>query len=933
MSRRAALLAIGMLFCAATFHPFAARPAAQTPPPGRITTPLEQFGHNFGDDYFLANYQQISAYWKKLATQSNRIAVQSIGKTAEGRDQLMAIVTSPANHKNLARYKEISDRLAHAEGLTDDQARALAREGKTVVWIDGGLHATETLGAQQLGEMVYQMVSRTDDETMRILDDVIILFVHANPDGNDLVADWYMRNPDPLQRSLGGLPKLYQKYIGHDNNRDFFASTQAETKNMNRVLYRDWYPQLLYNHHQSGPAGTILYSPPLLDPYNYNEDPLVVLGIEQIGNALHTRLAAEGKPGATMRSGANYDGWWNGGLRNTAVFHNTIAILTEMIGDPTPTRVPLVMNRQLPTADIAYPVAPQEWHFRQSIDYSVTCNRAILDMASRLKENYLFNRYVMGKHSVERGNTDTWTAKPHRFAAVQAEVAAGRPASANAPGGAASAGAAPAGQGRGGRGGGGVDEAALWAALHRPADRDPRAFIIPANQPDFPTATKFVNALLENGIRVERATAAFTVQGKSYPVGSLVVRTNQAFRPHVMDMFEPQDHPDVFPVPGGPPQRPYDNAGWTLAFEMGVEFDRILEGVTGPFEVVKDWNLKPLPGVVEMHPGATGYYFAPATQNGAFVFANRLAAAGRELYRADNGAFATPDSSQSVALKARDELGLNLGLSTAYSSVKKLAPPRIGAWDQYGGSMSAGWMRWVLEQFEFKFDRVFAPQLEAGNLNAKYDVLLFATGAIPGAGGGGGRGGGGGAGGGRGGPAPESVPAEYRDQIGSMSADKTMPQIKAFIEAGGTVVAIGSSATNLARFLNLPIENHLLENGAPLPNTKFYVPGSVLSARVDTTSPIAFGMKEHTDVFFENSPVWTLGPTAAAQGVKPVAWFDTKTPLRSGWAWGQEYLNGGVIAVDAKVGQGRVVLFGPEILQRGQPHATFKFLFNAIYAK
>jgi hypothetical protein len=247
--------------------------------------------------------------------------------------------------------------------------------------------------------------------------------------------------------------------------------------------------------------------------------------------------------------------------------------------------------------------------------------------------------------------------------------------------------------------------------------------------------------------------------------------------------------------------------------------------------------------------------------------------------------------------------------------------------------MSAGWMRWVLEQFEFKFDRVFAPQLDAGNLNAKYDVLLFATGALPGSGGGGGRGGGGGAGGGRGGPAPESVPAEYRDQIGSMSVDKTMPQIKAFIEAGGTVVAIGSSATNLARFLNLPIENHLLENGAPLPNTKFYVPGSVLRAHVDTSSPIAYGMKEQTDVFFENSPVWTLGPTAAAQGVKPVAWFDTKTPLRSGWAWGQEYLNGGVIAVDAKVGQGRVVLFGPEILQRGQPHATFKFLFNAIYVK
>ena len=169
-------------------------------------------------------------------------------------------------------------------------------EGKAVVWIDGGLHANEVLGAQQLGEMVYQMVSRTDAETMRILNDVIILFVHANPDGHDLVADWYMRNPEPTERSSAGLPRLYHKYIGHDNNRDFFGSTQLETENMNRVLYREWFPQILYNHHQSGPAGTVLWTPPLRDPFNYNQDPLLVLGIQTIGIALQTRLAAEGSP-------------------------------------------------------------------------------------------------------------------------------------------------------------------------------------------------------------------------------------------------------------------------------------------------------------------------------------------------------------------------------------------------------------------------------------------------------------------------------------------------------------------------------------------------------------------------------------------------------------------------------------------------------------
>jgi len=916
-------------------------PRAQAPL--RVTTPMQEFGHNFGDDYFLATYRQIAAYWQKLDRESDRITVQSIGKTAEGRDQLMAIVTAPSNRKKLDRYKDISRRLALAEGLTDNDARELAREGKAVVWIDGGLHANESLGAQQLGEMVYRMVSATDAETLRILDDVVILFVHANPDGNDLVADWYMRNPEPTQRSLGNLPRLYQKYIGHDNNRDFFGSTQAETENMNRVLYRQWFPQVLYNHHQSGPSGTVLWSPPLRDPFNFNQDPMIPLGIQALGVALHTRLAAEGKPGATSRSGGPYDGWWNGGIRNTAAFHNTIAILTEMIGSPTPMRVSLALDRQIPSSDSAYPVPPQEWRFRQSIDYSVACNLAILDLSSKMKENFLFNRYVMGKRSIERGSTDTWTPAPHRYAAIQAELGAAS-ASASATGAAltgqagasGAAGAGGAGGGRGGRGG--VNEAALWAALHRPADRDPRAYILSSAQPDFATAARFIDALLETGIRVHRATKAFAAGGNTYPAGSYVVLTAQAFRPHVIDMFEPQDHPDNFAYNGAPPTRPYDNAGWTLAFQMGVEFDRIQDPVTGPFEVVTDWNV-PLPSAT-VQSSETGVYTMSPVQIDAFVAANRLIAAGEELSRGADGAFYIRAGAGTLPrlTKIADERGVKFSSSPQdVATGARLTPRRIGLWDQYGGSIDAGWARWILEQFEFPFSRVFAPELDAGNLNDRYDTLIFVDGGIPaGGGGGGGIGGvggrGGGAGAGGGGATP-NLPEEYRGQQGSVSVDRTIPQLRAFIEQGGTVVAIGGSATNLARHLGLPVESQLMENGQPLAQQKYYVPGSVLRARVDDPHGLAAGMNPQTDFFFDNSPVWKPGPIAAAPFMKTVAWFDSKTPLRSGWAWGQQYLDGGVIVATAAIGKGRVVLFAPEILQRGQPHATFKLLFNAIYLR
>jgi hypothetical protein len=904
--RRAALLAAALALSAAPLRS-----------QGHITTPKEQFGANLGDDYFLANYQQIAAYWGKLARESDRIVLREIGKTAEGRPHLMAIVTAPENHKNLARHQEIARRLARAEGLSDAEARALAREGKAVVWIDGGLHATEVLGAQQLAELVYQLVSLSDAETLRFLTDVIVLLVHANPDGNDLVADWYMRNPVATQRSLSGLPRLYQKYIGHDNNRDFFASTQAETENLNRVLYHEWFPQILYNHHQSGPAGTVVYSPPLRDPYNYNLDPMLILGLQSVGAAMHTRLALEGKGGATMRSGGPYDGWWNGGIRNTATFHNTIALLTEMIGSPTPSRIPFVAQRQIPGGDLALPVAPQEWHFRQSIDYSITLDRAVLDYASRMRENLLFNIYAMGKASIQRGGSDTWTANPRRIAAATASLPSG-PRSAAA-------------------------DSAIWAALHRPELRDPRAFIIPADQPDFPTATKFVNALLETGITVHRATQPFSVGARRYPVNSFVVLSAQAFRPHVIDMFEPQAHPDVFPYPGAPPTPPYDIAGWTLAYQMGVQFDRVLEDLTGPFEKLNAWNLTPPPGPVSGGTSARAFVTDRRVLN-SVIAVNRLLAAKQEVSvlrtPLTSGTTTRPAGTFYFSAKGSTRAQLNaaaqsLGLSftgtpqAPPTALTKLRMPRIGLWDQYGGSIDAGWARWILEQFEFPFERVFAPALDAGNLNAKYDVLVFVAGGIPGSGGGGPGGGGGAA---AATTEPANLPAEYRGQFGRTTVEKTLPRLKEFLEQGGTVIAIGSSATNLASFLQLPLENQLVENGAPLPRTKLFIPGSVLSARIDTTHPAAFGMNEHTDVFFDDSPVWKLGAGGAAAGLRPVAWYDSKQPLRSGWAWGQHYLENGLAAVEARVGKGKALLFAPEILQRAQPHSTFKLLFNGIYA-
>jgi hypothetical protein len=903
--------------------------ALAAPAQSALVTPKEHFGHNIGDDYFLPNYKQFESYLQKLAAKSDRMKLVDMGRTEEGRTQWMTVMSAPENLKLMEKYRDISRRLGKAEGLSSEQARALAAEGKAVVWIDGGLHSTEIVGTNQLIELIWQLASRNDSETARILKDVIVLCVHANPDGMDLVADGYMSNPEPTKRRYTAV-KLYQKYTGHDNNRDFYMATQAETRNIMRQLYIEWIPQILYNHHQTGPPGTVLFCPPFRDPSSYFYDPLLMIGIDQVGSAMHARFAVEDKPGFTTRDGASFSVWYNGGLRTTANYHNIIGILTEITGNPTPMNIPFVPERLLKNKTMPYPIAPQEkWHFRQSIDYSMSANYAILDYASKHREDLLFNIYKMGSNHISKGSNDNWTMYSSRIEALQKQVAADRSApNANSTNYFTA----------------GVTPMKYYKDLLKPEWRDPRGYIIPANQADFNTATKFVHSMMWAGVDVHRATADFTVAGRNYPAGSYIMKTAQAFRAHVLDQFEPQEYPNEFRYPGGPPIAPYDSAGWTLAYQMGVSFDRVLDDFNGPFEKLKDMPSIPrgaIAGSVDSAKAA-GWLLGPE-KNDAFIAANRVFAAGGEIQRFRKalsvegrnyapGAMFIPNKPGLAAVlkKAAEEKGL-----TFVSLARKpdgdtvpMKPVRIGVWDNVGGSMPSGWTRWLFERFEFPYNVVYAPDLDKGDLRSRYDVIIFVSGGISS-------------------PrrymdfrTPEpdlsQYPEEWRSRVGRVTMDKTMPQLKAFMESGGSVLTIGSS-TALAEWLGLPMANALVEFGPDgkeraLPREKFYIPGSLLQVNIDNTNPIAWGMPEKADVFYEESPAFRLKPEAAMKGLKPVAWYGSEKPLRSGWAWGQHYLNGAVAIAEASVGEGKLVLFGPEVIFRAQPHGTFKLFFNSLFA-
>jgi len=548
-----------------------------------------------------------------------------------------------------------------------------------------------------------------------------------------------------------------------------------------------------------------------------------------------------------------------------------------------------------------------------------------LNYAVRFRDELLFNIYRMGKNSIEKGMRDTWTLYPKRsdeIAELYKKEQQTKPAT--------PASETPESWGRNIQN---IPQRLYDTVLKNPNNRDARTYIIPYDQGDFATATRFVNALIRTGVVVHKSSSAFSAAGKNYPAGSYVIKTSQAFRPHVIDLFEPQDHPNDFQYPGGPPVPPYDAAGWTLAYSMGITFDRLLDNVDGPFTRITDGEVQPLKGKMETSSAKAGYLLNSAN-NHAFIAVNEMLKKGIPVYRTEEKIKGNEKGSFYVGKNAKDWIQQNaamlgadvIGVDKKPSTLKEIKQSRIALWDIYGGSMASGWMRWIFEQYHFNAEVIYASDIDKGNLNEKYDMILFVEGAmpslkadarIPGE------------------PKPEDIPEEFKRSIGNLSIGKSIPELKKFMEEGGKILTIGNS-TSLAYHLNLPVRNALTEmvNGKErdLPNEKFYIPGSIMQITVNNEIEPAWGMKTKTDTYFEASPVFNIAPDAQASGmIKPIAWFSSDKTLRSGWAWGQAYLKDGIAAFSAKVGKGTLYAFGPEITFRAQTHGTFKFVFNQLY--
>ncbi len=490
-----------------------------------VPTPKEHLGFAPGDDLKLADYADVAGYFQKLAKASDRIKLVEFGKSSEGRAMYAAFISAPENLAKLEHYKEINRKLAL--GLVPPaEAARLAKEGKAFVWIDSGLHATEVAPAQQAPELAYKMITAESDEVRRIRQNVILIQIPViNPDGLDMVAHWYRKNVG-TPHELAALPWLYQKYAGHDNNRDWFMLNLPETRQVTRLLFAEWFPQIVYNQHQQPAFPARIFVPPYADPLNPNIPAAVMEGINQIGSTMAERFAREDKPGVLSYFG--FDGWWNGGLRAVPAFHNMHGIMTETAasGYGTPRTYeakdfPERFSNGMPTKEpgIFYqrPWMGGRWSVRDAIEYMLTADFAILDLAATRAQHFLSKAYDLAHAARET------TQKPY-------------------------------------------------------------AYVVPMQQWDRSSAVEMVRRMALAGVEVQRAKSAFEANGKSYPEGTLVMLGAQPFRPYLIDLMEVQKYPEIRVGTSGPTKRPYDIAGWTLSMNMGVSVERIEDAFTAKLE-------------------------------------------------------------------------------------------------------------------------------------------------------------------------------------------------------------------------------------------------------------------------------------------------------------------------------------------------------------
>ena len=849
----------------------------------QVTPPEEFLGFEVGADFHLITYEQAAGYIELLDSQTSRLIVFDAGETSFGRRQKYAVISSEENLANLDHHKEVSRRLSLARGVSEAEAQRMADEGKAVAWIDGGLHASEVVGSNMQVQLAYDLVTNEDPTTQRIRGNVIVVMVWTNPDGMTKIADWYNGNIGTTYETSRP-PFLYQKYAGHDNNRESHIANLQETRNTNRLVNEEWFPVFYYNQHQTGPFPARIFIAPTAEPANPNVHPLVRRYENLLGTVGAKGMEEAGLSGVISRS--NYDYYYTGSVLAIAEGHNIPSLLTETqnYGYATPhhytiSDFPEQHKDLVPGQFYPNPWQGGWWRFADQILYNHTVAMSILELASYYTSDFMFAKWQMANDIIERFESEP-----------------------------------------------------------------PYGWIFPANQRDPNTTALLMERFLLHGFEINVADEPFTHEGVTYAEGSYIIQTSQPFGLYLKNLLERQDFPDLRKYPHLwqgqprasryydeekgeeilPPLLPYDNAGWTMPLMMGIESHVMSTPVEVAMHLVSE-----IPGPEASVGGGGSRLAITRADNNSYKAVNRIQAAGGRVSAALEeftlggttypvGTFIVDRSSIPAGALRDIASATHVDMTGGAPNVRSnlLPTPRIGLYQSWVASMDAGWTNLLFDEYDFPYEDVRDAGVRVGRLHDRFDVIVLpdqrpqqiveghATGTMP------------------------------KNYVGGMT-EEGVDNIRRFVEEGGTLVCNKASLDLALTLFDLPIENTL----RGVARNEFFVPGSILRMDYDTSHPLAYGMEPRSIGYISGQYALEVvsdeneaeGGDGGASEIKVVARFPDESLLLSGFLAGEERLRGKASMIEAKVGEGRVVLFGFNVQNRAQAHATHKLLYNAMF--
>ncbi|MGH7491336.1 MAG: M14 family zinc carboxypeptidase [bacterium] len=711
-----------------------------------LPTPVAAFGFVPGTDKKLADYHQIVAYFKSLDVASDRVELQNLGKTTEDNDFYVAIISSPENLARIEEWKNLQARLADPRTLAADESEALLRSGRTIVLINCALHSTEVGATQMAPELAYFLAASQDDEAREILDNVITLLVPShNPDGQLLVVNWYRQHVDtPFEKAP--LPRLYQKYAGHDNNRDWFMFTQKETRLTVEKLYNVWRPHITVDMHQMGRTGARLFVPPYVDPYEPNVDPMIVSLLSMLGTHVQAELTMQGKLG--VASNAIFDAWTP--ARSYPHYHGGLRFLTEAASAEyaSPVNIPekdlrggIGYDARAPSWNFPRPWPGGAWTLQDIVAYDFAAAKAVLAHAARQRE--------------------FWLRSLHQ---AQCRAVA--------------------------------------------APKKPAAFVIPARQRDSQALLDLLSVLQLGMVEIHRAPNLPADNGHAMQISDYVVRLDQPYGSFAKALLEKQAYPRVLGNDGRP-RIPYDVTAHTLPLYLGVEVLAVDEPPQVALDLVDEISAPativgaPRQNFFALSRSNTASFRAV---NALLRKGVRIWCAQEKFFGADSswpaGTFVIAGGKQAnliAEMLHRQELTRsvhgNPGTIALYGfheapgvPLQRVRAPRIGIYQSWTANIDAGWTRWVLEEYGFEYHAVTNDRFQSESLRNSCDVIIFpdqnANAIVNGY-------------------APSEMPAPYAGGIG----ESGVRNLRRFVEKGGTLIALNAACELAIKYLPLQLED------------------------------------------------------------------------------------------------------------------------------